>query len=61
MGRDGIPSGNQVRANIHRSDNYSGTSHAGGEHFVHCSEVVPSLEVEIYGQYIGRGQTVCPL
>ena len=23
------------------------------ECFVHCSEVVPSLEVEMYGQYIG--------
>ena len=35
--------------------------HVGDEHFVHCSEVVPSSEVEMYGQYIGRGQTVCPL
>ena len=25
--------------------------HVGDEHFVHCSEVVPSLEVEMYGQY----------
>ena len=25
------------------------------ECFVHCSEVVPSSEVEMYGQYIGRG------
>ena len=33
----------------------------GDEHFVHCSEVVPSLEIEMYGQYIGRGWTVCPL
>ena len=33
----------------------------GDEHFVHCSEVVPSSVVEMYGQYIGRGQTVCPL
>ena len=24
--------------------------HGGDEHFVHCSEVVPSLEVEMYGQ-----------
>ena len=24
------------------------------EHFVHCSEVVPSLEVEIYGQAGGE-------
>ena len=30
--------------------------HVGDEHFVHCSEVVPSLEVEMYGQYIGRGK-----
>ena len=29
--------------------------HIGDEHFVHCSEVVPSSEVEMYGQYIGRG------
>ena len=28
---------------------------------VHCSEVVCCLEVELYGQHIGRGQTVCPL
>ena len=27
----------------------------GDERFVHCSEVVPSSEVEMYGQYIGRG------
>ena len=25
--------------------------HIGDEHFVHCSEVVPSSEVEMYGQY----------
>ena len=31
----------------------------GDEHFVHCLEVVPSSEVEMYGQYIGRGQTGC--
>ena len=29
--------------------------HVGDEHYVHCSEVVPSSEVEMYGQYIGRG------
>ena len=29
--------------------------HVGVEHFVHWSEVVPSSEVEMYGQYIGRG------
>ena len=29
--------------------------HIGDEHFVHCSEVVPSSEVEMYGQYVGRG------
>ena len=29
--------------------------HIGDEHFVHCSEVVPSSEVEMYGQYRGRG------
>ena len=29
--------------------------HIEDEHFVHCSEVVHSSEVEIYGQYIGRG------
>ena len=33
----------------------------GDKHFVHCSEVVPCLEVEMYGQYIGRGRAVCPL
>ena len=34
---------------------YSGTSDSGNvedEHFVHCLEVVPSLEVELYGQYV---------
>ena len=30
-------------------------SHVGDECFVHCSEVVPSSDVEMYGQYIGRG------
>ena len=29
--------------------------HIGDMSFVHCSEVVPSSEVEMYGQYIGRG------
>ena len=29
--------------------------HVRDEHFVHCSEVVPLSEVEMYGQYIGRG------
>ena len=29
--------------------------HVGDEHFVHWSEVVPFSEVEMYGQYIGRG------
>ena len=29
--------------------------HVGDEHFVHCSEVVPSSGVEMYVQYIGRG------
>ena len=33
----------------------------GDEHFVHFSEVVISSKVEMYGQYRGRGQTVCPL
>ena len=27
----------------------------GYEHFVHCSEVAPYSEVEMYGQYIGSG------
>ena len=26
------------------------SGHGGDEHFVHCSEVVPSSEVEMYGQ-----------
>ena len=30
--------------------------HVGDEHFVHGSEVVLSSEVEMYGQYIGRGE-----
>ena len=29
--------------------------HVGDEHIVHCSQVFPSSEAEIYGQYIGRG------
>ena len=35
--------------------------HVGDEHFVHCSEVAPSSEVEMCGKYVGRGRTVCPL
>ena len=31
-----------------------------GEHFLHCSDVVPSSEVEMFRQYIGRGKH-CPL
>ena len=31
------------------------------EHFVHGAEVVSFPEVEMYGQYKGRGQTICPL
>ena len=27
---------------------------AGGEQYVHCREVVPSSEIEMYGQH-GRG------
>ena len=46
---------------------YSG--HIGDENFVHCSEFVPSSEVEMYGQlYVGRGHckevvhsSECPL
>ena len=30
--------------------------HGGDEHFVHCSEVVPSLEVEMYGQLMAGGK-----
>ena len=38
----------------------------GDECFVHCSEVVPSSQVVMYGQClrgrnVGRGRTVCPL
>ena len=29
--------------------------HGGDEHFVHCSEVVPSSEVEMYGQLMAVG------
>ena len=35
--------------------------HVGDEHFVHYSEVASYSEVEMYGQYIGRGRTVCSL
>ena len=37
--------------------------HGGDDHFVHCSEVVPSSEVEMYGQLMAgaRVQAVCPL
>ena len=46
--------------------------HVGDEHFVHCSEVVPSSEVEMYGQlmegdkqFVHCGEVVllseCPL
>ena len=30
--------------------------HGGDEHFVHCSEVVPSSEVEMYGQLMEGGK-----
>ena len=30
--------------------------HGGDEHFVHCSEVVPSSEVEMYGQLMAGGK-----
>ena len=30
--------------------------HCGDEHFVHCSEVVPSSEVEMYGQLMAGGK-----
>ena len=30
--------------------------HVGNEHFVHCSEVVPSSEVEMYGQLMEGGK-----
>ena len=30
--------------------------HGGDEHFVHCSDVVPSSEVEIYGQLMAGGK-----
>ena len=32
--------------------------HVWDKCFAHCSEVVPSSEVEMHRQYIGRGQTV---
>ena len=30
--------------------------HGGDKHFVHCSDVVPSSEVEMYGQLMARGK-----
>ena len=30
--------------------------HVGDEHFVHCSEVVPLSEVEMYGQLMEGGK-----
>ena len=30
--------------------------HVGDEHFVHCLEVVPSSEVEMYGQLMAGGK-----
>ena len=30
--------------------------HGGDEHFVHCSEVVPSSEIEMYGQLMAGGK-----
>ena len=32
------------------------SGHGEDEHFVHCSEVVPSSEVEMYGQLMGGGK-----
>ena len=39
--------------------NTPNNGHVGDEHVVHCSEVVPSSEVEMYGNVCtGRGRTV---
>ena len=32
--------------------------HGGDEHFVHCSEVVPSSEVEMYGQLMAGASSL---
>ena len=32
------------------------SGHGGDEHIVHCSEVVPSSEVEMYGQLMEGGK-----
>ena len=32
--------------------------HGGDEHFVHCSEVVPSSEVEMYGQLMAEASSL---
>ena len=44
----GMPSPNTVEP--------PNNGHVGDEHFVHCSEVAPYSEVEMDGQYIGRGE-----
>ena len=35
---------------------YLNNGHGGDEHFVHCLEVVPSSEVEMYGQLMAWGK-----
>ena len=34
--------------------------HGGDEHFFHCLEVVPSPEVEMYGQLMAGGKQFVP-
>ena len=47
-------SGNYL--NCHNTVEPLNNGHGGDEHFVHCSEVVPSSEVEMYGQLMAGGK-----
>ena len=41
-----------------RAINYAWAISGGDEHFVHCSEVVPSSEVEMYGQLMAGASSL---
>ena len=61
-GPDSQSYGNERNSPPHKTKSYRYTvetpnsGHVGDEHFVHCSEVVSSSEVEMYRQYIGGGK-----
>ena len=45
-------------ANIIQTVEPPNNGHIGDEHFVHCSDVVPSSEVEMYGQLMAGASSL---